>query len=123
MINGGTTRGRAAHSQKAKRSGMRRALEAQAASGGAVGTRTLTEDRDTGRDNMPKWRDPGFWTARGCVTTGGVFVPVLGIGAAVQDAIDGYTEGLTASRNQPGVRRRGGSQWETLHADGPRGLL
>lgn len=45
-------------------------------------------------NDLPKWDDPGFWTARGCVMLGGAFVSILGIAAAVYYAIESYTDGL-----------------------------
>ena len=45
--------------------------------------KTVTGDKDTGEDNLPKWRELGFWTARGYVIIGGAFLSVLGTAAGV----------------------------------------
>jgi hypothetical protein len=46
------------------------------------------------RNDPPRWDDPNFWSARGCVAVGGCFMAVLGIAGAVYYAYEGYTEGL-----------------------------
>jgi hypothetical protein len=48
-----------------------------------VRAKTVTGDRDTREDNLPKWHDLGFWTARGYVMIGGAFLSVLGTSAGV----------------------------------------
>jgi hypothetical protein len=59
-----------------------------------VGATTVSRDKDTGDDDLPKLTDPGFWTARGCIMTGGAFLSIQEIAAAIYYAIEDYTNGL-----------------------------
>jgi hypothetical protein len=45
-------------------------------------------------EDLPKWDDPGFWTARGCLMLVAAFLSVLAVAAGVFFAIGGSLEGL-----------------------------